>query len=84
MGQMIFINAVDNAGAGGDNRCYKTSEPGTIGKVECCDIDLKDGKMYCTICDATNPPSNCSDRYPHFEYLKIKKSKTPKVLETDL
>lgn len=62
---IIIVNAEDNI----DSRCtkvYDESNP-TIGKVECCDLD-KEFVLYCTICDATNPPSNCSQRYPHIEY----------------
>ncbi|MDN5846232.1 MAG: hypothetical protein L0H53_08165 [Candidatus Nitrosocosmicus sp.] len=32
------------------------------GKVVCCDLDTSNGNMWCTTCDDTNPPSNCSQR----------------------
>jgi hypothetical protein len=33
------------------------------GKTRCCGIDLRDTKIYCTDCDDTQPPSNCSPRF---------------------
>jgi len=33
---------------------------GTIGKVECCAIEIATNKTWCT---ATNPPSNCGPAY---------------------
>jgi len=36
---------------------------GTIGKVECCAIEIATNKTWCTTCDATNPPSNCGPAY---------------------
>ena len=40
--------------------CSSSGAP--TGKVECCAIDTTNGNTWCTTCDATNPPSNCSER----------------------
>ncbi|MDN5846231.1 MAG: hypothetical protein L0H53_08160 [Candidatus Nitrosocosmicus sp.] len=32
------------------------------GKVVCCTTEISTGNMWCTTCDDTNPPSNCSQR----------------------
>jgi hypothetical protein len=58
---MIFLNPIfatvyaRNMGA---NQCVKLDN-GTIGQVYCCAKDLDTSKVWCTTCDATNPPSNC-------------------------
>ena len=43
----------------GPSTCTKVTG-GTIGTVECCATDLKTTERWCTTCDATNPPSNCT------------------------
>ena len=63
---IAIVNAVP--GDSSDDRCNKIDSSKTIGQVECCSYDINDGKMYCTTCDATNPPSNCSPRYEHIIY----------------
>lgn len=40
---------------------------GTIGTVECCAVDLDTSATWCTTCDATNPPSNCSEAELQFK-----------------
>lgn len=40
-------------------RSYGT---GSFSSVECCQVI--DGKKWCTTCDNTVPPSNCTNRYP--------------------
>jgi hypothetical protein len=57
-------------GDSSDARCNKIDSSKTIGQVECCELVFEGGEgvMYCTVCDATNPPSNCSERYPHIIY----------------
>ena len=35
---------------------------GTIGKTECCNYNQNDDKLYCTVCNNTDPPSNCPPR----------------------
>lgn len=69
MGPVIVVNAVP--GDNSDYRCDKIDSSKTIGQVECCDIDPTDLEIYCTICDATNPPSNCSDRYKQLQYREV-------------
>ena len=67
---MIFITApiastsivsnVNAATKGSGYECSHIPGSGTIGQVKCCS---KEGvQMYCTICDNTNPPSNCQPR----------------------
>lgn len=38
-----------------------TCDPVVGGKVECCAIDFNTGDTWCTTCDDTSPPSNCSE-----------------------
>jgi hypothetical protein len=54
----IFLNTV-NARNMDPYRCVNLDD-GTIGHVYCCAKDIDTGKAWCTTCDATNPPSNCS------------------------
>jgi hypothetical protein len=42
--------------------CEETEFTRPQGKVECC--DNIDGKIWCTLCDNTSPPSHCGMRYP--------------------
>jgi hypothetical protein len=43
--------------------CEHTTTGLPAGKTRCCGIDLRDTKIYCTDCDDTQPPSNCSPRF---------------------
>lgn len=71
---VTVVNAVPNDSS--DYRCDKIDSSKTIGQVECCDVDLTDAEIYCTICDATNPPSNCSDRYKQIQYKELPSKET--------
>ena len=51
------VNAADKEGPG--YACTHVPGSGTIGQVRCC---TSTGEIYCTICDNTTPPSNCSPR----------------------
>jgi hypothetical protein len=67
---MIFASpvvAVDAEPKKPSYECNYIPDSGTIGKVECCDMssDPKDENgVYCTTCDNTQPPSNCTPREP--------------------
>ena len=57
-------SVVASAGFVRDYICTPADEP-TIPdpQVECC--AYIEGTLWCTTCDATDPPSNCSPRYPN-------------------
>lgn len=52
------VNAKNKKGPG--YSCGHIPNSGTIGKTKCC--SLGNTLPYCTICDDTNPPSNCEPR----------------------
>jgi hypothetical protein len=57
----LNVNAKDNAV--GSYRCFPQDDGET---VLCCQLfqgDNKDHKWYCSYCDNTSPPSNCSPRF---------------------
>ena len=55
-----IVSNVNAATKGSGYECSHIPGSGTIGQVKCCS---KEGvQMYCTICDNTNPPSNCQPR----------------------
>ncbi len=39
---------------------------GTIGTTTCCAVDLDTATNWCTTCDNTQPPSNCSEAEPQY------------------
>jgi len=65
---VIFISATivgySDARKMGTYSCTNIPNSGTIGKTKCCAIDLDTAKDWCTICDNTNPPSNCGPAEP--------------------
>ena len=60
---MISATVVSSVNAefkvGPNYTCLHIENSGTIGKTKCC---ISSGLVFCTICDDTTPPSNCSPR----------------------
>ena len=45
---------------------YTSNNDGTIGTVTCCALDQDTMVQWCTTCDNTKPPSNCSEAEQQF------------------
>ena len=54
------VNAADKEGPG--YVCHHVPDSDTIGKTRCCTYNQTDDKLYCTVCNNTDPPSNCQPR----------------------
>lgn len=66
---IIFVTPTINVNAEPNNQSYGCNYipgSGTIGQVECCTLEASTDTVWCTTCDNTHPPSNCSEREPTY------------------